>query len=503
MTGASSARRPTGPTGDRRGPRACVSVVLALLPFAIVTSACSRRGAEPVARNVLLIVIDTLRADRLGCYGYDRDTSPNIDALARGGTLYTDARCQGSWTAPSMLSMMSGLYVTEEEQRLPATVPTLAELARGTGRATVGISGNLVLSRDRGFDRGLDHYDVFRLGGAADVVDRFIAWYRSRQDELRRGPGFFAWLQPVDPHEPYVPDRRHRTAIAPRPDEERIRERWQRLAGGTDAFPLAPDGLPFDRATAEMRRASHLYDGEVRTADAAIGRLLEFLAAESVLDDTLVVIASDHGEMLYEHPRYAEEVLSVLRGSNGGLKNGVKDLFARGHGRSFQEQILRTPLILAGPGFPSGRRVGGLAANLDLYPTIAAVLGVDAPAHARGASLLGGARPERERVFAYGFGGRSVVDARGFKLIDRRDALPDDEEWRRTGLLDDRAVELFLLADDPDELSNLAPTHAKEVEFFETTIERWRAENRRSVDTHLSDEDERALREMGYVGDGG
>ena len=118
-------------------------------------SAGSPAATETACKNVVLVVIDTLRADRLGCYGYPRGTSPAIDALAERGTLYARNHSQGCWTIPSMVSMMSGLYVTEEESGPPKEHKTLAEVLKEAGLRTADFIGNPILARDRGIERGV------------------------------------------------------------------------------------------------------------------------------------------------------------------------------------------------------------------------------------------------------------------------------------------------------------------------------------------------------------
>lgn len=145
----------------RIAPGAALSISLVAALF----SACAESAPEPERpRNVLLFVVDTLRADRLGCYGYERPTSPAIDTFARGGMLFQRNHSQACWTVPSMISMMSGLYVATEEQVLPES-PVLAELLRAKGRTTAAFVGNRTLTNDRGFQRGFDHFVGPRPGG--------------------------------------------------------------------------------------------------------------------------------------------------------------------------------------------------------------------------------------------------------------------------------------------------------------------------------------------------
>src|SRR5688572_18296046 len=135
-------------------------------------------GAEPArARNVLLVVADTLRADRLGCYGYGRPTSPAIDALAAEGVLFESCHSQACWTLPSMVSLMAGVPVTKQETMLPE-LPVLAEALRAQGLFTAAFVANAAVGEHRGFERGFDHFGRCFEKRAEAVVESFEAWYR-------------------------------------------------------------------------------------------------------------------------------------------------------------------------------------------------------------------------------------------------------------------------------------------------------------------------------------
>jgi len=478
---------------------------LALL-LTVLLPSCDSRPPDPVARNVVLIVVDTLRADRLGCYGYTRDSSPNIDQLAARGTLYEEARAQGSWTLPSMLSMMTGLYVTHEEERLPSYRATIAELASAASKKTAAFIANVTLTTDRGFDRGFDHFEHVKVHHAPAVINRFIEWYEGSDGPAKDGNGFFAWLHPDDPHSPYQPWRRHdRFADAPLPEGVSPPRLVDLLADSIDGVPVADEAML--AATEEfIQKQNNCYDGEVFAADEAIGKLMSFLRQEGILDETLVILASDHGEEMYEYPRYPERVIYAIHRLEAGETLPLSEALANGHG-SHTEAVVWTPLILAGPGIPSNTRRAGLAANLDLYPTILAAFGIDEPdeglAEGPGQSLLGGAVPKREQVFTYGHHTASVVDRRGLKLIDRRNRASNYREqyWMKgnpTGLLE---LELFDLSAKRGELSDVAATRPQEFDFLLNSLERWRSENSREIDREVTENDLRALREMGYLGD--
>ncbi len=464
-------------------------------------------AASGPARNVLLIVVDTLRADRLGPWSPERRTTPHIDALAARGTLYEDCRAQGSNTRYSMLSMMSGLYVTDEEERLPADSPTLAETVRAGGRTTAAFVGNFGLAiGSRGYERGFDHFEPFVEDPAVpDAVNskvlfgKFMSWYAANKAELAAGPGFFAWLHPMDPHLPYTAPREIRGRIpVPLPESERLRALWS----DPEVLALVTPEAAADASTGAgfMLNANIAYEAEIAHVDDRLGELFAFLDEQGELDDTLVILASDHGEFVYDRRIYPED-LRVLRRSVPPERQRLKDMFIKEHGCSFHEELWNTPLIFAGPGFPAGVRRGGLAANLDLYPTVLEAFGLPLPPALAGRSLLGGALPERQHVFGYTFFIEGVLGADGFKLMDRRRKLVEVYEEGDVGAASRRgAIELYDLNSDPLEQRNLAEEQPERVAALTKLIREWKVEHHRERDTgQLTDDDLRALKELGYT----
>jgi arylsulfatase A-like enzyme len=243
-----------------------------------------------------------------------------------------------------------------------------------------------------------------------------------------------------------------------------------------------------------MNDASNRYDGEVRSVDVGVARLVALLRESGEYEDTLIVLCSDHGEMLYEKPNFPYLIKAQID-AEGGLPGGVKDLFGAGHRPWYYEDLWRTPLIFAGPGFPSAERRSGLAANLDIFPTLLEALGLPLPPYLRGESLLGAREPRRERVFAHGHKTTAVLDRNGAKLVVH---LPKMYLRPRKS---DPPLELYDLSHDADELSNLAETHADRARALLDAINGWRDENEREVIDTTTERALQILREMGYVGE--
>jgi arylsulfatase A-like enzyme len=331
---------------------------------------------------VLLITIDTLRADHLGCYGGSRATSPEINRLARDGALFERVTASLPRTTQSVASILTGRFPAGHQARglfstLDGANLTLAEILRGRGYATAAVTSNLFLRPGRGFEQGFDHFDnpPPRWDGdsAADVTAAALARLRDRPKDRP----LFLWVHYLDPHWTYRPGPPFDRAFDPAFDQPFTLEAdlaAGRLTKGQVIFrnPLTPR---------QVEHVVALYDGEIAQVDAALAPLLAY--GRDRADGMIVVVTSDHGESLGEHGYH----------------------FA--HGEYLYEPGLRVPLVVAWPGrIPAGTRVAGLAQNIDVAPTIAGLLGIDRMQAVDGRPLLaaegGTVRPlrGRELVFA-------------------------------------------------------------------------------------------------------
>lgn len=333
--------------------------------------------------NVLLVVLDTTRADYLSSYGHPRPTTPRLDRLAAEGTLYLRAYATSFWTLPSHASLLTGLYpsvagATSETNHLPADAETLAELLRGAGYRTGAVIRNAWISEERGFGQGFDDFiEAWRGEGSSPgpeaeqaAVDAAVAWLEER--EATEGP-FFLLVNLNVAHLPYLPpeDSRRRFSSEPWPPERvarlmEIKGGWQHLAGE----------LPLDDT--DYRILRQLYAAEVATADELVGQILDALEDDGRLDDTLVIVTSDHGENLGEH--------------------GMID-----HMLSMYDTTTRVPLIIRYPErFEAGAREEDLVSLVDIVPTVLDVCSlIEArdPEHLR-SSLASSERVRRPAVFA-------------------------------------------------------------------------------------------------------
>jgi arylsulfatase A-like enzyme len=406
----------------------------------VPAGACRGRAAAPGANGRLLLG-DTVRRDAVGAYGAGPGATPAIDALARSGARFDDARAQSSWTLPSVASLFTSRWPHEVTdwadmpQRLPDDAVTLAELFAARGDVTAGFSANVLVNRDDGFAQGFRTFwappaEASMWTDALTTAGHAAAWLKENQ---RRGP-FFAYVHFVDPHSPYCPPgRRPNDPAAPVPGD------------ASRAF-YGKDPLPDAAKLAEWRR---LYAEEVALVDRGVAAVLAALDPD-VRRKTTVVFLADHGEEFFEH---------------GFL----------GHGWSLYDELLRVPLVVAGPGIPAGRVVREPVGLIDLLPTLAARarLRPDAAVAAgfRGIDLspaFAGRPLPRGRTFlaeTYRFGPMRLAVLRdGKKAVffnkgPGESPPPTDRlfgEARVRALLPREA--LFDLARDPLEKTNLAAT---------------------------------------------
>ena len=453
-------------------PRA--RLVLGLLAC-LATLACAERGAAPdpapAARpNLILISIDTLRADRLGCYGYDRPTSPSLDRLASEGVLFERATANSPWTLPSHGSMLTGLFpknhgLTRNAALLSASIPTLAELLSASGYVTLGLSSSIFVSERNGLHRGFDRFRRELVGDrvsdetyARAQVDQAIQWL----EDLPGSSPFFLFWHNYDLHSNYTPESSFR-ALFERPLESSV--------DGTTAQLQAFRRGELELSGADFARLGDLYDGEIREFDQELGRFLAYLEESGLREDTVLVVTSDHGEEFGEH---------------GGVL----------HGRTQYQEVLHVPLVVAGPGIPGSRRVPGLTQLSDVFSTLLELSGTESPP-VDGTSL----------VRAWSEGPRFPGPERlSFAEADHRNEENDIKRAVRLGewklLLDRLSGEsrLFDLRSDPGESIDVSDREPEIAERLLAALERYQAGGATVAESRtLTDDEIATLRSLGYI----
>ena len=379
-------------------------------------------ASSQVRTNVVLIGIDTLRRDYLSCYGFPHPISPRIDELAGEGAIFTHAVSTAPWTLPAFASILSGQYPSShgagrrtgpqgkggEPPKAPLRrrVTTVLEILRRRGGfETAVFFDNPYLGDTWGMAQ---RFDVARQsqGGGAESVGQALRWLAERHDRRT-----FLFLHLMEPHLPYEP---------PEPYASRARD-W---------FP--EEGERFEKG--DKIRA--LYAGEVAYADALVGRLVDGLAELGLLDRTLLILTSDHGEEFYEHEPVERR-----------FYHDPREIWGIGHGHSQFEELLAVPLIVRyPPAVAAGTKVDALVQGLDLAPSILDWEGLGVPQGMTGVSFLptlGGATSRDygySEFMLYGDDRRSYREGR-WKLI----LGPDPE-----------TAQLYDLEADPGEIVNLA-----------------------------------------------
>jgi arylsulfatase A-like enzyme len=413
-------------------------------------SAAAARGADPPP-NIILILVDTLRRDRLTPYGYRLDTSPEIARrLAAAGTVVEDAYSQAPWTLPSVVSMMTGRYPGEllgsdlSAYGIPAGVAPIAERLGLAGYETAGFLANPTMHVGAGFERGFRTFyappaDVEWLRRHADDLNRHaLPWIAAYQHQDRP---FFLYLHYIDPHDPY--DNPEIVG-----NRSRFEDEYRGPVAGDWVNGVYTGKLVLPDPPRDLAHLSALYDGEVHYVDRAIGQLLGSLSPQ-VLARTLVVLTADHGEELFDH---------------GGWK----------HGQALYDEQIHVPLIWRWDGHvPAGRRLAGTVRLLDLAPTLADAAGTPPDPGWEGLDLLpaltGKARLAERPAFAEGLSGgplraAAVLGRLKLMVFNRQEPFAPANELQAHLWQQDLArmsrIELYDLARDPGERHNLAASPA-------------------------------------------
>ncbi len=320
----------------------------------------ARASAAEGIRTVVLYSVDTLRTDRLGCYGGPPGRSPHLDAFAARAAVFERVWAPSSWTKPSMATVVTGRGVFEHgvnrrEDRLPQAADTLAERFAAAGWATAAFVTNAYLTAEQGFAQGFERYRYDPVG-AAEVTAEALGWLDGRED---RRP-LFLWLHTIDPHAPYRPGEGYRRRFAPGVADE----------VGTVAHIRSLGRLDGDEA--ERVRAAYLalYDAEIAQNDDAFGDLLDGLRELGLATSAVVVFTADHGEAFFER--------------------GVV-----GHGWDLHAETVRVPLVVGRASGGEGRRVSAPVELADLAPTLLGAAGIGSAGDLPGRDLWRGGAPAR------------------------------------------------------------------------------------------------------------
>ncbi len=474
------------------------------MALALALAGCARARHESRPKNILLITIDTCRADRIGAYGHPTIRTPALDGLARDGVLFTYAHAPAPMTLPSHTSIMTGLYprshlVLSHAYTLDARPPTLAQILKEHGYTTAAFVSSHVLDKKYGLARGFDSYWERWL-----VDPNYIGRVRERGRDvttkvattwLERLPAqpFFAWVHYFQPHKPYEPAEPFDALYDPV------------YAGRITAAVDTLQRIWRERVVLDSLDLAHLvalYEGEVSTADQEVARLLTTLEECGLADDTIVIVTADHGEVLYEHEFYFGHDIMLYRPS------------------------LNVPLVMAGRGlFPAGRLVTEPVRLIDVAPTILDILGIP-PSEVgefEGRSLLPIVAEMGRRGAARAGGGAAATDAAASAAASSAasadaffaEVFPPKEEWKvqERHAIETRGWKLILdegtgrrqlydLAADPAEREDLAAALPETTAAYLAAWEAWKASKAAAFRQEfpvIDKETEERLRSLGYL----
>jgi len=439
------------------------SALISLIVLLSLSPACARKPEPEVEKkpaaavprldmNVLLITLDTLRADYVSCYGSKKVSTPAIDGLAARGVRFAKAIAQVPLTTPSHASILTGTYPQVHGVRdmggfvLEKDVPTIASVLGQAGFDTAAFVGSAVLNRHYGLDRGFSTYvDQMKMESASEklpgvvaevrgevVTRRALDWLEKHQTSSP-GKKFFLWAHYYDPHFPYDPPEPYRS-----------------------------------------EHSSNLYAGEVAYTDAQIGKLVGWLSEAGLLERTLVVLLSDHGESLGEHGEFT-------------------------HGVFLYDSTMHIPMIIAGPGLPANRVVLQQVRSIDVEPTIADLLDLPAGDKAQGvslkSSLVEGREPRSNYCYMETLYPKTTLgwsELRGMRT----------DEWK---LIVAPKPELYRFSDDPAEAKNVIAGHPADADRLQKKV--WEVAGPpqslgKLEPKPVDDERRRELDALGYVSSG-
>ncbi|MEQ8767543.1 MAG: sulfatase [Planctomycetota bacterium] len=460
---------------------------LALIVLSGALTSCGQEEEPEQPVNVVLISIDTLRPDHLGVYGYDRDTSPRIDAIAKRAVVFDRAYSQSPKTGPSHMTMLTGLFPgahgvrnlgEEPNVALSESIPTLAERLKEGGYKTAAFTAGGHVGADLGFDRGFDTFEAG--GGVQKIFERAITEVNDRAKEEEP---FFLFVHTYEVHDPYVPPEKYQRWNDPsyageiistrRALKEAAGEEWQKQ------HEIFWDKVDPESA-ADIQRLKDLYDGSIALTDELVGALYDRLEKHGELENTLFVIVSDHGEEFSDHGGFLHE--------------------------SLYDELLHVPWIMQ---FPKGRgdawngkRIAAPVRMVDLMPTVLRTLDLALPEICEGADirplLSGKETPHPRPLFAeWPRAFMTSLQTDDWKLIQKESAETLDEE-------------LFNMATDPGETKSVLESESEIAQKVREAIQKVQGVNgnihssfQSGKGVEMSPDVMKELQRLGYIGQKG
>ncbi len=457
--------------------RRAIYIVIATLAAGGMFLFILMMSAEEEKPNILLISLDTVRADHLGCYGYDRHTTPALDALSKQGVLFKKHIASSSWTLPSHATLFTGLYPPTHraetlDHMMAPKLPTMAQLIDSLGYKTAAFvsSGYLgpAFGLHRGFNRFYSLKDVLNKG-TETITDKGLEWLKEvGVKEKETSKPFFLFLHYLDAHTPYDP---------PEPFRDFYYDENWKTEGNAGDESVAYAELKEKTPQFKIKRANRMkafYDGEIARIDRGVEQIIDFLKERDVFQNTLMIITSDHGEEFIDHGSFD-------------------------HGQTLYSEQIDVPLLVIWPDEIEGGRIdGSLTRSVDILPTVLDL--IDAPPYpvVHGRSLkknMHGRNKEQARMAVADlkrkkFDMTSLSDGR-YKYIVQSGEESDEL--------------LFDIQSDPAERNNVVEEKGDIVEEFRRAYDQWTDEMKQwghaTRKSRLTLEEIEQLQALGYMQD--
>lgn len=405
-----------------------------ILPFFLMFSVC-QCGSGHKKTNVILIVVDTLRADHMSCYGYDRHTTPNIDGFSKESLLFKNAFSAAPWTSPSIASLFTSFYpiVLDYEaniRHLDDTFLTMAEIFKENDYDTKGIIAHYLISNKLNFSQGFNSYDQDNLGGPNNVSSQSITEKASAYLEDHKDNNFFLFLHYFDPHENYILHEDYDYD----PDYGGPLYSGQPIYKGVRdiASSLTQDDIEYLQA---------LYDSEISYVDEYVGKLFDKLKELDLYENTLIIFTSDHGEEFCERENHWI-----------------------GHTRTVYQELIHVPLIIKVPHQNNHKVIEQYVGLIDILPTLVKHLGLK----------TSGKMEMEGEIIDLNSGKRS----KNSEIVSetRREAFWQSvikDGWKYMADIKRNDKRLYNLLEDPEEKNNLSKDRREITKQFEGLLQMW------------------------------
>lgn len=432
-----------------------------------VMLSCSGKEQDTKFPNIIVISIDTLRADHLGCYGYGRATSPTLKKLASESMLFEDASAPSPWTSPSHGSLLTGLYpsslgLTTKQSALPSNAKTLARILSKYNFDTGAFVNGIYVGKKFGFNKGFDTFEYIPnpndAKGTAPTIIHLVKKWLDRHKKNQ----FFLFVHFFDVHSDY--------SSLPEYEKQFTGPYEGVFNGSTQQLKDFREGkLSLDKSDA--KHLIDLYDAGIRQFDDRLKVLFDFLEQKGLLENSYVVVTSDHGEEFLEH---------------GGVL----------HGKTHYQELIHVPLIIRGPKIPPGLRIKEMVSLVDVMPTMLGLLGIPSLSGFDGYDLRplwqeSGARLPERFIFA---------EADHHNIRDNIKRAVRSRQHKLHYNILSKKIELYNLSEDPQELTNIYSEHAALAKLLFQELKKFMQNTKKGQKAApLSPEDIQRLKSLGYL----